>query len=300
MILGPAAAAATTGVLVGAAIVATRSVVDQASPASLAFLRYLVGGALLVPVALASRRIRIRLGDMLPVALLGVGQFGLLVVLLNISLQFVPAARAALIFATMPVLTMLLGWLSGREGLAARQTLAVVLTIGGVAAVVGADVSSSAASSRPWLGDLAALGSAVTGAVCSLLYRPYLRRNSALAVGALAMAASVPVLALLAARDGFFATAPAFTPAGWLAVVFIGIGSALGYALWLWALRRLAATNVTVYLALGPVTAAVLGAVLLDEPVTLLLALGTGLVGLGLWAALRYSAESAGLATTAG
>ncbi len=39
----PAAAAATTGILVGAAMVATRFVIDQTSPASLALLRYVIG-----------------------------------------------------------------------------------------------------------------------------------------------------------------------------------------------------------------------------------------------------------------
>ena len=43
------AAAAVTGVQVGAAMVATRFVVDQAGPASLALLRYMIGFGCLVP-----------------------------------------------------------------------------------------------------------------------------------------------------------------------------------------------------------------------------------------------------------
>jgi hypothetical protein len=51
--LAPLAAAAS-GVLVGSGIVATRSVVEQAGPVSLALLRYAIGFAcLVVPVALA-------------------------------------------------------------------------------------------------------------------------------------------------------------------------------------------------------------------------------------------------------
>src|SRR3954454_23427551 len=43
-------AAAVTGILVGAALVASRGVVDLVGPASLAFLRYAVGVLCLAPV----------------------------------------------------------------------------------------------------------------------------------------------------------------------------------------------------------------------------------------------------------
>ena len=49
----PAAAAAATGIFVGSTMVATRFVIDQTDPASLALLRYLIGVlCLAAPVAL--------------------------------------------------------------------------------------------------------------------------------------------------------------------------------------------------------------------------------------------------------
>ena len=53
--LAPAAAAAT-GILVGVATVATKSLVDQTGPASLALLRYSVGLLCLLPPTLLSER----------------------------------------------------------------------------------------------------------------------------------------------------------------------------------------------------------------------------------------------------
>src|SRR5574341_32618 len=50
-----ALAAGATGVLVGSAIVATRAIVDQAGPATIALLRYLIGALCLLPLALWSR-----------------------------------------------------------------------------------------------------------------------------------------------------------------------------------------------------------------------------------------------------
>ena len=95
----PAAAAAVIGIQVGAAMVATRFVVDQTGPASLAMLRYLIGFACLAPAVALSARVRFERQDIAPVALLGIVQFGILIALLNYGLKFVPSARAALIFA---------------------------------------------------------------------------------------------------------------------------------------------------------------------------------------------------------
>ncbi len=109
------------------------------------------------------------------------------------------------------------------------------------------------------------LASALCGAVCSVLYRPYLRKYPPVAVSALAMLSSVGFLALLAAAEGFFDAWPGFTTGGWLAIIFIGASSGIGYYLWLWALNHTTPTKVTVFLALSPITATLLGAVLLGE-----------------------------------
>ena len=92
-----------------------------------------------------------------------------------------------------------------------------------------------------------------------MLYRPYLLRYPTLPVSALAMAGSVLCLAPAAALEGLFRAAPAPGRA-WLAVLFIGVSSGIGYLLWLWALRHATPTRVTVFLALSPITAQLLGA----------------------------------------
>ena len=122
-----------------------------------------------------------------------------------------------------------------------------------------------------------------------MLFRPYLRRYPALPIGALAMLASVGILAVLAVGEGFYAEGPRFSADGWAAVVFIGISSGIFFYVWLWALEHSTATRATVFLALSPVTAAGLGALLLGEPLTPLLLLGLACVVFGLWLAHRQS-----------
>lgn len=276
----PILTAAAVGVQVGTAIVATRFVIDQTAPASLAMLRYLIGFLCLLPFTVRAARVPFRRRDLLPLSILGMTQFGVVVVLLNYALQFISSARSALLFTTFPLLTMLIAAALGRERLTLATTLGVLLTIVGVGFALGAETLG--ASRQGWLGELATFGSALAGAVCSVLYRPYLQRYPTLQVSAFAMLASVFFLMLLAAGEGFFSAFPRFTTGGWLAVLFIGMSSGVGYHLWLWALNHATPTKVTVFLALSPVTATGLGALFLGEALTPSTLVGVVCVALGL------------------
>ncbi len=280
-------AAVGTGVQVGAAIVATRFAVGQVGPGSLALLRYVVGCLCLAPLALMSAPPRFRTRDIAPIAVLGILQFGVLVALLNLSLQYIPAARAGLLFATFPLLTLLLGAATRREAPSGRVTVGVAVSILGVGLTLGEGAIAGVGEPGEWLGAAAALGAALTGTVCSVLYRPYLERYPTLSVGFAAMAASVGFLALVAAGEGFFDGLPQVDAAGWAAILFLGLSCAVGFLWWLFALRHAPPTRVTMCLGLSPVTAALLGTAALGEPLTMGTLGGLTLVVGGLAAALR-------------
>lgn len=283
-------AAAAVGVQVGAAIVATRLVVDQLGPATLAALRYAIGLASLLPfVWHATRRAaartstpKIQANELPRIVLLGIGQFGLLIALLNHGLKSVPAAKGALLFAAFPLLTLIVATLLGHERLGWRQCLGVGLTLAAVALALGPQAWQAHGSLA---GELVILGSALCGAVCSVLYRPVLQRHAALPVSAIAMAAAVVVLGLCAPFEDAVTRLPQVDARGWAAIVFIGTSSGIGYFLWLWALRHAPASRVTLFLSLSPLTAMALGTLLLGEPLQTSLLLALGLVVAGLWVA---------------
>ena len=280
-------AAAITGIQVGAAITATRYVAADISPASLAFLRYAIGVACLLPAVAMAGRIRFARADLVPIAALGIGQFGVLIALLNYGLRTVPAARGALIFASFPLLTLAVAAWLGHERVTARKICGILATMCGVFLALS-DKVLDGASIHGWSalgGELAILASAATGAICSVLYRPYLVRYPTLPVSAFAMLAAALALAVPAALDDLFAAPAALSRGAWAAIVFIGLSSGGGYVLWLWALKNIAATRVTVFLALSPITAAALGVALLGEPVTAGMMAGVVCVVMGLWLA---------------
>lgn len=280
---------------VGAAIVASRFVVAEVPPLTLAMLRYAIGFACLLPFAVRAWRTlrpQVRGRDLAAMAALGTGQFGILIALLNWGLQSVPAAPAALLFSLFPLLTLLLAAALGREQAGGRLLLGVLLSILGVGLSLLAKLQAPAGGG--WWGELAVLASAAVGALCSVLYRPYLQRYPTVPVSAFAMLASVLFLAVAALAEGWPARVAAIAPAAWAAVAFIGVSSGIGYFWWLYALKHESPTRVTVFLALNPVTAAVLGGVFLHEPLPAQLVMGVMLIGVGLWLATRAPAPAKG------
>lgn len=279
-------AAAATGVQVGAAIVASRFAVAEVPPLTLAMLRYAIGFACLAPFAWKSvAGVRAGPRDLAAMGALGIGQFGILIALLNFGLRHVTAAQAALIFSLFPLLTLLLAAALGRERITATLVAGVLLSIAGVAASLLPKLGAPLAGH--WWGELAVFGAACTGALCSVLYRPYLQRYPTVPVSAFAMLASVLFLALWALGEQWPARVFAFSAQAWAAIAFIGVSSGVGYYWWLYALKHESPTRVTVFLALNPLTAAVLGWAVLGEALHPAALGALALIAAGLWLATR-------------
>jgi drug/metabolite transporter (DMT)-like permease len=292
-------------VQVGAAIVASRFAVAEVPPLTLAMLRYAIGFCCLLPFAwrtlsgasLPHRTaaiVKSRARDLLAMAALGIGQFGVLIALLNFGLQHIGAAQAALIFSLFPLLTLLLSAALGRERVTLSLLLGVLISIAGVALALVPKLGAPQAGH--WWGELAVAAAACTGALCSVLYRPYLQRYPTVPVSAFAMLASVLFLALLALGEDWPARIGTFGVQAWAAVTFIGVSSGVGYFWWLYALKHESPTRVTVFLALNPVTAALLGWTFLGEALHPAALGALMLIAAGLWLATRPAIRPASAA----
>lgn len=279
-------AAAAVGILVGAAMVSTKAVSGVVSPATLAFLRYLIGAAfLLLPWSRAPRTVYSR-KDAAAIAVLGICQFALLVLLLNYALQTIPASLCALVFSTMPLLTAALAVLTGNEPYRQRRLVGVSLAVLGVVYLLLASSASNVSAAPRWPGLLAVIAATLIGAVTSILYGPYLRRYPALPTCRLAMLAAVAFLAvfcLLTSQTLW----PELSPMQWSNVVFIGLSSGVGFLCWLWSLGKLEPSKVTAFQALGPVTAALLESLILQRLPSLSLLVALLMVSAGLLVATR-------------
>ncbi len=280
--LRPIVAATLANVFLGSTIVATRYVAVGADPLLLAFLRNSIGALTLLPLLHLAPTLRLKKGDALAVFALGALQFGVFPFTYTTALQYTPASRAALVFAMVPLLTLALSAVLRVEALTRLKFAGAMLALAGVLLTLGHRALSSA-EGITWIGEIFMFITVCLGATFNVLSRRYLLRNSARLLIVYFMASGALFLAPLAAARATAAGFPVFSLAEWGAVAFTGIfGGSFGYFLYVWALEKGTPARVAVFVPLNPITAAALGAWLLDERLTIWFMFGLGCVVVGI------------------
>jgi drug/metabolite transporter (DMT)-like permease len=279
-------AAVLSSALGGSSIGATRYLAGAIDPLAIGSLRFGVGFALLLPVAMLQGKPWPARRDWPGVAGLGLLFFALFPVLFNASLTFTTAARASLALSTLPLLTMLVAAALGVEKLTRRKTLGVVVAMLGVSVALLSGLGS--APGGAWRGDLLMTAAALCMGLYSIWSKPFIRRSGPIPFTAMAMGTGAACLILVSWLRGGFAPAAALHAPQWMAVVYLGaFGAALTFFLWAFALERTTPTRVAISVTVNPVTASLVGAILLGESMRWALAAGVLTVFAGIWIATR-------------
>lgn len=278
------AAAAASSALGGTSIAATRYLVGHLDPLAIGSFRFGIGCLLLAPVALLGDRRWPERGDWLQTAGLGLLFFAIFPILFNASLIYTSSARGALALSTLPLLSLVVGAALGKERLTARKTAGVLVAMAGV----GFALLSGLAYAPPqaWRGDLLMIAAALCMALYGIWSKPIIRRCGPIPFTTAAMAAGAAVLIAISAARGSFDAVAQFAVPQWTAALYLGaIGAALTFYLWALALGRASPTSVAVTVTVNPVTASLVAAAVLSEPIGWTLAVGIVVVGLGIWLA---------------
>jgi drug/metabolite transporter (DMT)-like permease len=294
------AAAAAAAISAGTAVVATRFVIGETDPLALVFYRYVISIACFAPVMpMLWPKQRLAAAEYAKIAAFGILFFVLFPWAFNAALHDNPAARGAVGLATIPIQTLLVAAVFGREKLTGAKTAGVALAFCGILVAFGSAAFGGAAA-----GSLEGDGLMLLGVFCAAIYsvfgRATLMKHGALFVTALGMAFAVAaLLPVIAIGQGGLAL-PVFTAKGWIAVIFLGtVAGAAQFSLFMWALRWLPPTTTVLYLTLNPVAAMVLGILVLGEHLTVELVAGMALVlmgivvGSGAYASWKQAASAA-------
>ena len=205
---------------------------------------------------------------------------------LNVGTTYTTAGTAALVIALSPALTLLLAVGLGLERWSARRAAGLAVAFAGVAIVVllGSGGELSFANAK---GPLIVLAAPLSFALYNVLLKPLLTRYDLLALTA---ATSLVGTAFLLPFLGG-GTLDSVTGASWedaALVLYLGVASTfLGYIGWNVGLRGLGATRAVAYTYVISPLAVAMGALLLDEPVTLWLVVGGALAVGGVVATQR-------------
>ncbi|HET9951676.1 MAG TPA: EamA family transporter [Candidatus Eisenbacteria bacterium] len=280
---------AGTCVVWGSTFLAIRFGNDTVPPLWAATLRLLLAGSLLVAIA-AIRRVPYPAGA----SLKGAVSFGFLNLGLNFALLYwgevrVSSGTAALIFATLPIMTGVVAWLFGVHALDPVKMVSAFVGFGGVALIFAGEVSLGAPT--------AAIGAILLSALLASISSVILKKlPSASPITTNAVACFVGAAVCFA--GSLFLGEPHALPRGaaaWWPIVYLAVaGNLIAFVLYIWLLARWSVTSLATNSLITPVIAVTLGALTRGEALGRFTYLGGLLVLAGVAASLFLSRRTAG------
>jgi drug/metabolite transporter (DMT)-like permease len=196
----------------------------------------------------------------------------------NYAVDNTTAGNTALILASSPAFAALFASLAGHERVGPRHWLALGVSVSGVVLVIEGGAGVAGVS---LLGDLLAVGAAITWAAYSVMLRPLFAHYSAARISALMMAIGGVMLLPFGLPQMLQQDWGAINGLRWGAWLYSTIFPVMvTNVLYFRALRTIGASRATLYMYLQPFLGALFAALLLGEDITVLQFVG-GLVIVG-------------------
>jgi drug/metabolite transporter (DMT)-like permease len=276
----------------GTSYVATRIVLQDVGPATLALARLALGAMVIVPLAFLRRapgRRRLSRADRWNVFWMGVLGFAAAFGFANWGMARSTATNAALLITVEPISLILLSPVFLGERLVRRELVGAVFTLVGAVLVVLNGLPGLSVTFAPhWRGDILLVLSGLSYAAYSIFGRGVLARHAALPVTAWSIVWGLVAMLPFGALEWLDGHRPVWTPVAiWGTLYLALVVTALGYLVWNYALERVEAPRLALFVNVQPVVGALLGVWWLREPLTAFTVIGGLLVLLGLHLAMR-------------
>ncbi|MCP4897185.1 MAG: EamA family transporter [bacterium] len=201
--------------------------------------------------------------------------------------QWVPSGLAAVIFATFTLLVVIIAHFTlPGERLTRLGTIGVVVGLGGVA-VIFADDFSALGGDKVIIASLVMLISPIVAAVSNISIKKWGEGIHSVSLNATAMLTAAvimgPVAFIFERTHSFDFNLPSV-----LALLYMAIfGSAITFSLYFWLLQHLPAGKLSLIGYGTPIVAVTFGTLVMNEPLTLHMVIGTALVIAGVALTLR-------------
>ena len=255
-------------VIWGTTYLGIRVALETIPPATLGALRYTIAGSILAIILVAR-------GERLPgpahwrglwllgFLMIGLGNGGVIW-----AEQWVPSGIAAVVIAASPFwMAGIEAVLPGGERLTARGVIGLAIGFVGILMLVWPELTAGGELGRQFAVGVIALQLACIGwALGSSYSRRHAREENTLAAAALQMILGGVMMAVAGVARGEWAQLT-FTWRTFTAELYLIVfGSLVGYSAYVYALKHLPISTVSLYAYINPVIAVVLGTLLLGEP----------------------------------
>jgi drug/metabolite transporter (DMT)-like permease len=272
----------TLSVIWGSAFMLVKVVLERVDPLTLVAGRLFFGWVVLTVILLATgRRLPMTRRAWLVYVALGIGNNVWPFTLLVWGQERIDSSLAAILTSSMTLSTAILAHFWINERITLDRSFGILIGFVGVAVLIGPDLGDITGSST--LGQLAILLGVVGYSFGTVLARGYLQNADGIetAVGQSFVGSLIMVPLALSVEQPFGIDLSVKHLLAWLG---LGLGaSGLAYVLYFWLVRHVTATQASIVGYLIPITAVLLGALVLDEHLGPNSFLGMALIIGGVW-----------------
>jgi drug/metabolite transporter (DMT)-like permease len=262
------------GVIWGIPYLLIKVAVAEFSPAALVLARTVLAAALLLPIAAMNAQLRPLLPFWRPLLVYTVIEICIPWLLLSYAELRLSSSLTGLLVAAVPLVGAVLVWATGHERIEGRRVAGLLIGFAGVAALVGFDVDA---------GDLGSVAAIVVVAFCYALGPLILSRYLSSLPGLGVVAASLAITAVIYLPFGWsqWPSGPVSAPA-WLSVIALAVVcTAIAFVVFFQLIAEVGPARAVVITYVNPAVALVLGAIVLDEAVTVPILVGFALILVG-------------------
>ncbi len=261
----------------GGTFIAGRVISARLDPFSAAFLRFAIASFLLFAIIYCreKRFPELKREVILPLLLLGAtGVFGYNIFFFS-GLKYIAAGRAALIIATNPIFISFFASIFFAERLTGIKVAGILLSVAGAVIVISHGDPAALLDDRIGIGDLFLLGCVACWVAYSLIGKVAMNHLTPFAAVSYSALFGAIGLFIPAYNHGLINKLATLDLLVWGNIAYLSIfGTVLGFFWYYEGIQRIGPTKAGLFINFVPVSAIILGFLILNEPIGLDLLIG--------------------------
>ena len=268
-----------SAMLGGTTFVFTRALVTSLDPLVISFVRYgLTGLLFLIFFFISFKKIIFQKNDLIYMALIGIFMFTLFPVFMALGLEITTSSRAGLLYATMPIFTIIIACIFKIETFSLPKLISVILAFSGVYFCLSEFIDPTAP--HPIKGDVLMTIGVISASVFTVFSGIFLKKYGNVNVLIFTLfSGSISTMLICLLVGEKISNVLFLTDINYLYLFMLIIpGGILMMYLWGKALQMISPTQASITLGFNPISATILGHFILNEIISSRIFVAIGLI----------------------